>query len=427
MLSRTARVNRRAGAAVFAASLFIVTTVGAGTAPGAGGGKKDKAPPSVAISSPAQGASLTGTTTVSGSASDNVGVAKVEVSVDGGSYQLALGTKSWSFALNTPAYANGSHTIAARATDTSGNASAVSVSVTFSNSASTPPPADTTPPAVSISLPSPGTTIAGTTSISGSASDNASVAKVEVSVDGSAYQLAQGTSSWSNSLNTTAYSNGNHTLMARATDTSGNATSASETINVSNSTSLPPGVTEQMVTPEGVTIQIYSGITGGWTCQKIYDLLRPNALELSRIGPSLTVKVQTQYATQTTAGAVQTNGVYGSYKATMYLKAASDANFNLVPDEAIAHEYGAVWSMYHLYISHQGDWTPYLTERGILNDPRLDSTLNWNRLEMIADDYRMLFGTSAAVSEMDYVNPDIPDPRTVAGLKDWFLNVYAVP
>ena len=46
---------------------------------------------------------------------------------------------------------------------------------------------------------------------------------------------------------------------------------------------------------------------------------------------------------------------------------------------------------------------------------------------MMADDYRLLFGTSAAASEMDYVNPDVPDPRSVAGLKDWFTNVWAVP
>ncbi len=46
---------------------------------------------------------------------------------------------------------------------------------------------------------------------------------------------------------------------------------------------------------------------------------------------------------------------------------------------------------------------------------------------MIADDYRMLFGTAAAVSEMGYMNPDVPDPRSVTGLKDWFLQVWALP
>ena len=48
----------------------------------------------------------------------------------------------------------------------------------------------------------------------------------------------------------------------------------------------------------------------------------------------------------------------------------------------------------------------------------------WSRNEMIADDYRLLFGTAAAQSEMGYVNPDVPDPRNVPGLKDFFVSVW---
>jgi hypothetical protein len=58
-------------------------------------------------------------------------------------------------------------------------------------------------------------------------------------------------------------------------------------------------------------------------------------------------------------------------------------------------------------MSHAGDWSSYLNERGIANDPRLDKSFNWSRNEMIADDHRILFGTSAAASEMAYVNPDV--------------------
>jgi hypothetical protein len=97
------------------------------------------------------------------------------------------------------------------------------------------------------------------------------------------------------------------------------------------------------------------------------------------------------------------------------------------PDDVIAHEYGAVWGLYHLYISHGGDWTAYLSARGILGDPRLDSTFSWSRNEMIADDYRLLFGSPAAQSQAAYLNPDIPDPRTVSGLRDFFLGVWALP
>ena len=59
--------------------------------------------PTVAIASPASGATIAGTITVSGSASDNVAVSKVELRVDGNAYQLMSGTTSWTFSLNTSA------------------------------------------------------------------------------------------------------------------------------------------------------------------------------------------------------------------------------------------------------------------------------------------------------------------------------------
>jgi Bacterial Ig domain len=387
----------------------------------------DTTPPSVAVSTPAPGATLAGTVTVAGTAADNAQLAKVEVSVDGGVYALASGTTSWSAYLDTTAYGDGSHVLSARATDAAGNASVASVSVMVSNApAPPPPPADTTPPSVAISAPASGATVAGTVSVAGTSSDDASVAKIELSVDGGAYAPAQGTASWTASVDTTTLADGSHTLTARAVDTSGNASATSEAVTVKNSATPPPGVAQQMVTPEGATIQIYSDVAG-WTAQQIYDLLAPNALELARIGPSLTIKVQTTTASSTATSASQTGGVYGSYKATLYLQAKAGTTFASRPDAIVAHEYGHVWTLYHLYLSHNGDWSPYLVERGIANDPRLGTSYSWSKNEMIADDYRMLFGTPAAVSELAYLNPDVPDPRDVPGLHDWFLSTWATP
>ena len=53
----------------------------------------------------------------------------VEVSVDGGPYRLAQGTGSWSFSLDTTAYADGSHTLTAKASDAAGRSSTTSTSV----------------------------------------------------------------------------------------------------------------------------------------------------------------------------------------------------------------------------------------------------------------------------------------------------------
>src|SRR5947209_3715891 len=360
---------------------------------------------------------MRGTVTVSGTATDNVQVASVAVSVDGGAYATAQGTTSWSFGLDTRLFADGTHTVMARARDASGNASTASVSFTVSN-------ADTTAPAVPIATPAAGATLTGTVTVSGSSSDNAQVASVAVAVDGGPFSAAQGTTAWSYSLATGSLSNGAHTIWVRASDGSGNVTTASVAVTVQNG--LPPGVAEQLVTPEGVTIQVSTGVTG-WTAQQVYDLLKANALELVRIGPSLTVKVQTTYASSSSVGVSQTNGVYGNFHGTIYLDAASGTVFPVRPDDVMAHEYGCVWGLYHLYISHHGDWSPWLQARGILGDPRVDSTFSWSKNEMLADDYRMLFGTPAAQSEAAYINPDVPDPRTVAGLRDFFLDTWALP
>lgn len=185
----------------------------------------DTTPPAVSITTPAAGATVSGSVSVSGSASDNVSVAKVEVQVDGGALQLAMGTSNWTVSIATASYANGSHTIAAKATDTSGNVSTASLTVTVNNSSP-----DTTPPSVSISAPASGATVSGMFSVAGSAADNVSVARVDVQVDSGPFQTASGTTSWSSSIDTTAYANGSHTLTARATDTAGNATTVSDSV-----------------------------------------------------------------------------------------------------------------------------------------------------------------------------------------------------
>jgi len=188
--------------------------------------------PKVAISSPVVGATIAGTVVVSGTASDNVKVSKVELRVDSNAYQLVSGTTSWTSSLNTTAYANGGHTLTVRVTDSSGNNAWASTGVTVSNGV-----VDLTVPRVAISTPAAGATIAGTFNVAGGASDNVKVSKVELRVDSNAYQLVSGTTSWTFSLNTTAYANGGHTLTVRVTDSSGNNAWASTAVTISNGSS----------------------------------------------------------------------------------------------------------------------------------------------------------------------------------------------
>ncbi|HUJ09101.1 MAG TPA: alpha-amylase family glycosyl hydrolase [Verrucomicrobiae bacterium] len=83
----------------------------------------DFTPPGVAIATPSSGSAIAGNLTVSGIASDDILVARVEVQVDGGNWIAASGTASWGLTFNTANFLNGSHIISARATDFAGNVS----------------------------------------------------------------------------------------------------------------------------------------------------------------------------------------------------------------------------------------------------------------------------------------------------------------
>lgn len=185
--------------------------------------------------------------------------------------------------------------------------------------------------------------------------------------------------------------------------------------------------TETWVSPEGMKIEVNTAST--WTAAKVYDLIKASARDLGRIGPTLTVKVQ-----DTTPTSTATSYGSGVFRATMYLKAVN-STWALKPDAQTAHEYGHAWSLFHLYVDHGGNWASYLRARWttsdgsvtLATDPRLDSTYAWNRKEIIADDYRLLFGSPVAISSLPkHLNTAIPQPANVTGLRsflvDWSAN-----
>ncbi len=95
---------------------------------------------------------------------------------------------------------------------------------------------DTTAPATSITSPTAGTIVSGTTTVSASASDNVGVTKVEFYLDG-VLQSTDTTSPYSWSWNTTTASNASHTLTSKAYDAAANVgTSAGVAVTVSNAT-----------------------------------------------------------------------------------------------------------------------------------------------------------------------------------------------
>ena len=188
----------------------------------------DATPPTVAMTAPAAGATVSGTAVVSVAASDNVGVVKVDLYVDG-VYYVTDTTSPYSFAWDTTALPNGAHSLQAVASDAAGNgASTAPISVTVAN---TPP--DTTAPTVSISSPTAGATVSGTITVAANAADNVGVKTVDFFVDG-AFKSSDTTAPYSFLWNTTTMTGGSHMLVAVASDAAGNSASATTPVTVAN-------------------------------------------------------------------------------------------------------------------------------------------------------------------------------------------------
>ncbi len=194
----------------------------------------DTVVPTVSLTSPASGTTVSNAVAIAATASDNAGgsgVASVTFLVDG----VSVGTDATSpYSLNwdSRTVANGSHSLQARAVDAAGNqATSSSFSINVQNVV------DTTPPAVTVTAPGTGSTVSNTVTATVNAIDNAGgsgVASVVFLVDGSNVG-SDSSAPYSLVWDSRTVANGIHTLQARALDAAGNqATSATINLNVQN-------------------------------------------------------------------------------------------------------------------------------------------------------------------------------------------------
>ncbi len=103
----------------------------------------DTTPPTVGITSPVNGATVSGTIAITANASDNVGVVGVQFMLDGGNLGAEDLSAPYSTPWNTTAVANGPHTLTAMARDAAGNrttSSPVTVTVSNDTAPNTAPP-----------------------------------------------------------------------------------------------------------------------------------------------------------------------------------------------------------------------------------------------------------------------------------------------
>src|SRR5207244_6553060 len=85
-----------------------------------------------------------------------------------------------------------------------------------------PPPADTTAPTVSVTAPTAGATVSGTTAVTASATDDIGVAGVQFKLDGANLGAEDTTAPYSVAWDTGTALDGAHTITAVARDAAGN-------------------------------------------------------------------------------------------------------------------------------------------------------------------------------------------------------------
>lgn len=189
----------------------------------------DNSAPEVSISSPVNNATVASSTNLTATATDDIGVTKVEFYIDNNLVSTSS-TSPYSYSWDTSLVTSGTHTIYAKAYDASGK-SASSTVVTVKK------PAPNQPPTVSLTSP------AGGDSFTEPASVNIDVNAVDSDGSVSKVEFFNGATKLGESLSSPYQFNwpnvaaGNYTLSAKATDNQG---STAQSLPVSFSVTSPP-------------------------------------------------------------------------------------------------------------------------------------------------------------------------------------------
>lgn len=216
--------------------------------------------PTVTLTAPASGSTLSGVVTLTATATGSPAVAGVQFKVDGQNVGSEDTTGPYSISWDTTTTVNGPHVITATVRDTgTGTATSSPVSVTIANGGPTPP-------TVTLTAPVSGSTVSGVLQVTASATGSPAVAGVQFKLDGVNLGVEDTVAPYSVSWDTSAASNGSHTLTATVRDTgTGTATSSPVSVTVSNVVSPPPTVTINAPTSGSTvsgTVTITANATG---------------------------------------------------------------------------------------------------------------------------------------------------------------------
>ena len=177
----------------------------------------DKTPPQAGFVSPGTNEEVSGVVGIQVQASDDFGMDRVELLVDGVPFTTANAGDAnniYTFAWDSTQAANGPHTLKARAVDTAGNVSTEEISVQVSNNVVD------NPPTVAIVSPGDGSSGSRSVTLMASADDDKGPPQVSIYADGKLRCAASGTVSCSWNLRKMAP--GTYTVSATAQDSAGN-------------------------------------------------------------------------------------------------------------------------------------------------------------------------------------------------------------
>jgi hypothetical protein len=155
--------------------VFTPTTGGIAGGPAGGGtGGADTGAPTVSIAVPGNGSTVSGTVPVTVTSTDNLGVARLELRIDGtlvGTFTTGTASYSW----NTAAVTAGAHTLEARAFDAAGNSSQSVAAVTVRQPVTG---------SVTLTEPAAGSTIGSSVVLAASATDTLGLSMLRFYVNG---------------------------------------------------------------------------------------------------------------------------------------------------------------------------------------------------------------------------------------------------
>src|SRR2546423_6517196 len=195
---------------------------------------KDTQPPTVSITAPANNAALSGTVTLTATASDDVGVVGVQFRVDSANVGSPVTNLPYSYAVDTTTVSNGAHTITAVASDAAGNAStSAAINVNVNNAGSTAPSITSQPASQTVTA---GQTATFSVIATGTAPLAYQWQRNSVNISGATSTL------YTTPATTTADSGSAFRVIV--TNSAGTTTSSTATLTV-NAAPVPPTITTQ--------------------------------------------------------------------------------------------------------------------------------------------------------------------------------------